>query len=101
MSVFRHVVMFRWADEADAGHVDAVAAGLDELVDLIPEIRAYRHGPDAGVNEGNYDYVVVGDFASRDDYVVYRDHPAHQALIRDLIAGRVAGRAAVQYEIGD
>jgi hypothetical protein len=99
--MFRHVVMFKWADDVDADHVAAVAAGLDGLVDAIPEIRSYRHGPDAGVNAGNFDYVVVGDFVSADDYVTYRDHPTHQAFIANLIAGRVADRAAVQYELGD
>ena len=48
-----------------------------------------------------FDYVVVGDFVSADDYVTYRDHPTHQAFIANLIAGRVADRAAVQYELGD
>ena len=45
----------------------------------IAEIRDYRFGPDAGINEGNFDFVVVADFESDDDYVVYRDHPVHRA----------------------
>jgi hypothetical protein len=98
--VFRHVVMFRWADGVDDMHVQAVGAGLDALVDAIPQIRRYHHGPDVGVNDGNFDYVVVGDFDSVEDYLVYRDHPVHLELIRTLIAGRVSERAAVQYEIG-
>ena len=97
--MLRHVVMFRWADDVDDGHVATVSAGLDELPAQIPEIVEYRHGSDAGINDGNYDYVVVGDFASADDYVVYRDHPVHRALIERLITGRVTDRAAVQYEI--
>lgn len=97
--MLRHVVMFRWADDVDDAHVAAVAAGLDELPGAIPEIVQYRHGPDVGINEGTYDYVVVGDFASADDYVAYRDHPVHRAFIERLITGRVTDRAAVQYEI--
>ena len=95
--MFRHVVMFRWADGVDESHVAEVARRLDELPGAISAIRAYRHGPDAGVNDGNFDYVVVADFDSADDYVAYRDHPAHAAFISDVIAGRVAERAAVQY----
>jgi len=87
------------ADHGDAADVAGVGAALDGLVEAIPEIGTYRHGPDAGVNEGNFDYVVVGDFASKDDYVVYRDHPEHQAMIKALIVGNVADRAAVQYEV--
>lgn len=98
--MIRHVVMFRWADDVDDDHVAAVTAGLDGLPAQIPEIVAYRHGPDVGINAGNFDYVVVGDFASADDYLVYRDHPEHRAFIERLIAGRVSDRSAVQYEIG-
>jgi len=98
---FRHVVMFTWGDDVEPSHSDAVGAALSTLPGLIPQIAAYHHGPDAGVNEGNFDYVVVADFASRDDYLLYRDHPEHQAVISAMIAGRVAARAAVQYDIAD
>ena len=95
--MFRHVVMFKWNDNVTAEHIDAVAAALDNLVETIPEIKGYRHGPDAGLSDQNFDYVVVGDFESPDDYIVYRDHPVHQQMIADLIAGRIATRSAVQY----
>jgi len=95
--MFRHVVMFRWADGVDDAHVADVARRLDELPQAISEITAYRHGPDAGVNDGNFDYVVVADFDSVEEYVVYRDHPVHAAFIAEMIAGRVTDRAAVQY----
>ncbi|MDH4278459.1 MAG: Dabb family protein [Acidimicrobiia bacterium] len=97
--MFRHVVMFKWADGVDADHVAAVAAGLDNLAATIEQIKQYRHGPDVGLSDQNFDYVVVGDFDSSDDYVVYRDDPVHKDFIAELIAGRVTERAAVQYEI--
>ena len=96
--MFRHVVMFKWTDDVDDAHVARVGEGLDQLARTIGEIRDYRHGPDAGINADNHDYVVVGDFDSAADYETYRDHPTHQELIRDLIAGRISARAAVQYE---
>lgn len=97
--MMRHVVMFKWADGVDVDHVAAVAAGLDDLAATIEQIKQYRHGPDIGLSDQNFDYVVVGDFDSADDYVAYRDHPVHQAFIAELIAGRITERAAVQYEI--
>ncbi len=97
--MFRHVVMFSWNETVDAAHVRIVASKLDALAALIPEILSYQHGPDAGVDSGNFDYVVVGDFASVEDYVVYRDHPDHRALIANYIAGRLISRSAVQYEL--
>jgi len=98
--MYRHVVMFTWNDDVDDAHVAATAAALDALVTTIPEIGDYRHGRDLGLAEGNSDYVIVGEFASIDDYVTYRDHPEHRRFIADHIAGRVSARAAVQYDAG-
>ncbi len=96
--MFRHVVMFKWNNDVDADHIAAVSAGLDNLAATIEQIKGYHHGADIGLNDQNFDYVVVGDFESADDYFVYRDHPVHQEFIAGLIAGRVGRRAAVQYE---
>ena len=89
--------MFKWNEDVTAEHVSSVAAALDSLVDGIPEIKGYKHGPDAGLSDQNFDYVVIGDFDSADDYIVYRDHPLHQQMIAELIAGRIVTRSAVQY----
>jgi hypothetical protein len=97
--VIRHVVMFRWAEEAPADAAERVAAALRTLPDAIPEIRRYDLGPDAGINEGSFDFVVVADFDDTASYLVYRDHPAHQRVIREVILPVVGQRAAVQYEV--
>lgn len=98
--MLRHVVMFRWADETDPQHPAVVAAGLDALPPQIDVIRSFRHGVDAGVVEGNFDYALVAEFDSIDDFVVYRNHPAHVAFVAANIAGHAKERAAVQYQVG-
>jgi hypothetical protein len=60
---------------------------------------SYQIGSDAGINEGNYDFVVVADFADRESYLVYRDHPYHLEIITETIRPIVADRAAVQYDL--
>lgn len=97
--MLRHVVMFRWSPEATDDGKAAVAAGLGQLPGAIPEIAGYRFGPDAGLAEGNWDFVVVADFADEAAYLVYRDHPVHQGLIAEKIAPIVVARAAVQHEV--
>jgi hypothetical protein len=98
--MIRHVVLFTWNAEMHESVLADVRAGLAELPLLIPEIADYRYGPDIGVNDGNADYAVVADFASRADYLVYRDHPDHKAFIAMLGAGGFVGsRNAVQFEI--
>jgi len=96
--MIRHVVMLRWNDTVTEAHVGVIGAALDALPATIPEIAEYRHGRDLRLAPTNFDYSIVGDFASVDDYLVYRDHPAHQQFIADHITGRVADRAAVQFE---
>ena len=98
--MFRHVVMFRWTDEVDAAHVASVEAALSELPASISSLRSYRFGADARVNDRNFDFVVTADFDDVDGYIAYRDHPDHLAMIDRLIKGRVAERAAVQFEAG-
>lgn len=95
--MLRHVVMFRFEDGTAAEDIAAVREALGGLPAAIPEIRAYRFGPDAGINDGNFEFAVTADFADEADYLVYRDHPQHRQVITELIAPHVAERAAVQF----
>ncbi|GAA0840505.1 Dabb family protein [Streptosporangium amethystogenes subsp. fukuiense] len=97
--MFRHVVLFTWTQEATDEQRARVAAELDKLPGAIAEIRSYILGTDAGVNPGNHQFAVVADFDSVDDYLVYRDHPLHQAVIAEYIKPILASRAAIQFEL--
>ncbi len=98
--MFRHVVLFTWKPEATPEQRQLVPAELRKLPELIAEFRGYDVGPDAGVNEGNYDFAVVADFDDRAGYLAYRDHPAHRAVVEKYITPIVSTRAAVQYRTG-
>ncbi|XRQ03573.1 Dabb family protein [Actinomadura welshii] len=98
MSGFRHVVMFRWVEGTTTGQQEEVAAKLGELPGVIEDIREYSMGADAGVNPGAYDFVVVAEFAGREGYLAYRDHPAHRAVVDEYITPITAERASIQYE---
>lgn len=97
---FRHVVMFKWAEDAPDDHVDRVRDGLNALPIEIEQIRGYVHGSDVGVSVGNYDYALVADFDNVADFRTYRDHPTHLLFIEEVIKGNVAERAAVQFQTG-
>jgi Stress responsive A/B Barrel Domain len=99
MSGFRHVVMFQWAEGTTTSQQDEVKAKLAELPAVIPAIGTLSLGTDAGVNPGNFDFVVVGDFAGKADYLAYRDHPAHRAVVDEYIKPILGARAAIQYEL--
>ncbi len=96
--MFTHVACFRWVDGTRPEQVETAVAALNRLPSLIPEIRDYLCGPDAGISEGNYDFAVVSTFDNRDGYMLYADHPEHQRVIAEFIRPHVAVRVAVQFE---
>jgi hypothetical protein len=96
--MFRHVVLFRWAEGVTGEQQRAIAAELAGLPAKIPVIREYRVGPDAGLSPANYDFAVVADFDDAGGYLAYRDHPAHRAVVDTRITPILAERVAVQYE---
>lgn len=93
----RHVVLFTWVDGVTPAQIDALKQGLAGMPALIPHIRDYRFGADLGINPGNAAFAVVADFDSTDDYLAYRDHPAHRELIATYVTPIVASRLAVQF----
>jgi hypothetical protein len=99
--VIRHVVMFRFEDSVTEAQIAELSSALDALPASIPEIVTYRHGPDLGLGPANFAYAVTADFEDVAGYTTYRDHPDHQRFIAEHITGRVAERAAVQFELGD
>ena len=96
--MFRHVVLFTWADGVPGDHVQALMAALAKLPAEVGTVREFRAGPDAGLGPANRDFAVVADFDDADGYLVYRDHPAHRAVVERYITPFVTERAAVQYE---
>jgi Stress responsive A/B Barrel Domain len=96
VSGVRHVVTFTFREEVTPEQITAMTEGLSTLPGQIPEIRDYRFGPDLQINDGNHQYAVVADFDSVDEYLVYRDHPAHLAVIAARIRPIITSRVAVQ-----
>lgn len=99
--MFRHVVLFRWAESATEEQKQRARDAVASLPGQIPEIRRFVFGSDAGLAEGNYDFALVADFAGEAGYRTYANHPVHQAVLRDVIRPVLAERAAVQYVVSD
>lgn len=92
-----HVVLFRWQPGTPPEAVAALGAALDAMVPLVPTIRSYRHGPDLGVGDGNWDYALVATFEDTDGFRAYRDHPAHVAVVEEHVRPILAEVARVQF----
>ncbi len=95
--MLRHVVLLRWVPGASAEQRRAVTDGLARLPRVVPEIRGYRFGADAGISPGNWDLAIVADFEDTEAYLRYAAHPAHRSVITEQIAPILSERTAVQH----
>lgn len=89
--------MFRWNEGVSDEHVAAASVALEALKSQIPVIRSSVHGPDLGVVAGNFSYGATMQFDSVDDFISYREHPAHVEFVATYLTGFVSERAAVQF----
>jgi hypothetical protein len=93
-----HVVAFRWKPGVPEGQVESNKAKLVEFAGSLSEVRSYRCGSDVGVSDmANFDFAIVAEFDSVDDWRVYDKHPRHEE-IRAGMREWIEARAAVQYE---
>jgi hypothetical protein len=98
MGALTHVALFTWKVGATEQDLDALRDGLSTLPGLIPEIKRFRFGPDAGLNAGNAQFAVVAEFDDVEAYRVYADHPVHRDVIARLVTPLVERRVAIQFE---
>lgn len=81
--------------EGDTGKQrQAIIDKLCEVPGAIPQIRAFRVGPDAGLEQKkSFDIAIVGDFASESDFRAYLKHEGDMGVISS-----VAERVDVQFD---
>jgi len=95
--MLRHVVMMQLSNETTDADISAIIDELEALPGVIPEIRGYSVGRDAGLIEGNYQLVVVGEFDDEEGFARYSSNDDHQAVIAERIRPFMTSRSAVQY----
>ncbi len=91
-----HVVLVTIAEGTAEERVEALVDGLRALPAEIPEIGEYQVGRDLGLAEGNAEVAIVARFASPEDLATYIAHPAHQAVVRDLLEPISPSRLRIQ-----
>ena len=98
--MLRHVVLLRWKPEMPAAQVQAIAAALRSLPEVVPTIRSYACGSDLGLGgDANASFAIVADFDDEVGWRVYDEHPAHEAARADLIRPWIAERTLAQFEV--
>jgi Stress responsive A/B Barrel Domain len=95
--MIRHTVLFKWTTEATDEQKQAVAAELSTLPPIVPSIRGFVIGADAGLATGNFDFAVTADFDDEAGLAAYREDPVHRDIIARTIAPITEQRVAVQF----
>jgi hypothetical protein len=93
-----HVALFTWKPGTTAQQIQELTDALTSLPALIPDIRSFRVGPDAGVSPGNDAYAVVAELDDLDAYRRYAADPRHRDVIDRLVMPILGTRHAVQLE---
>ena len=96
--MIRHTVLFSWKPAATDEQKLQAATELAKLPSIIPSVRAFASGPDAGLAPGNFDFAVSADFNDKTGFFAYRDDPGHREVIQRYILLITAQRVAVQFE---
>ncbi len=96
--MIRHTVLLS-LDGAGEEAISTVIEELRALPALIPEITRYSVERDLGLQAGTAHVVIVGDFASADDYRTYSAHPEHVRVIDDHIRPHMTGLLRAQVEL--
>jgi hypothetical protein len=95
--VFTHIAMFRIRPDVEEAEIERVRGRLLELPGLVPGVKTFSVGRDAGISDGNWDMVVVAGFDDEAGYRAYAAHPDHHPVIMEVRA-IIAERAGIQFE---
>ena len=99
--MFKHVVMWKLKNEAEgrtkAQNAKILKEKLLALKPLINEIISMSCGEDVLKTGASYDFALVTDFESEDDFLVYRDHAEHKK-VGEFVGAVTCARVCVDFE---
>ena len=89
--------MFRWKKSVRDSTIDTLHEALRDMRKRIGGIVNFTFGDDACGGRDSYDFAVVADFASYDDFMQYSRHPRNRELSMKLLAPMIRERASAQF----
>ena len=93
-----HVVLIGLKEGVADTDLQAAIDGYVALPDDIPEMRSADAGRDAGLSPNSADLALVSTFDSADDFLTYREHPAHQTYAQERVMPIATTFTVIQYE---
>lgn len=97
--MIKHVCLINFNDQYKPENLPGVIDAYNALPALIPQIKSFEIGADAGLLEGNADLVVVGEFASGEDFQAYSVHRAHTDVILPVLGHLMESYNTAQYSV--
>lgn len=84
--LLRHVVLFKFKDDASEQDVQKVVDAFKALPDKISEVHSFECGTDNSPEKlaDGFTHCFLVTFKSEDDRAAYLPHPAHQAFVEVL-----------------
>ena len=86
-SVLRHVVLFKFKEDATKAQIDNVVEEFGKLPKKINEIHDYEWGTNNSPekHDKGHTHCFLVTFKSEEDRDAYLPHPAHQAFVKVLL----------------
>ena len=79
-----HVVLVQPKENTTSAQMETLVEQACALKELIPAIQSIQVGKNVGRLTQGYTYGLIAQFASEEKLKEYLEHPAHQALAREL-----------------
>jgi len=95
--VIRNVVLIKLKAGTSPENVERLVNELQGL--QIPGLINISTGTDAGLREGNMDFVIVVDLEDEAAYRIYDEDAEHNRIRRDLVAPITERVERIQYKI--
>jgi hypothetical protein len=95
--VIRNVVLLKLKAETPPEQVERLVNELQGL--QIPGLINISTGTDAGLREGNMDFVIVVDLEDEAAYRIYDEDAEHNRIRRDLVAPITERVERLQYRM--
>lgn len=98
--MIKHIVLFKFkASGQKETQMQEIKNQLEQLVDIIPELKEIHIGININPNE-KWDLILEALVENWSDLDLYAKHPAHQHIINTYIAPIKEDRACVDFQVG-
>lgn len=95
--MLKHIVLFKFKAVSDkTERMQEIKTELEKLTTIIPELQKIRIGLNHNPKE-QWDMSLEAEVANMQDLETYANHPAHQQIVKTMIAPIKENRACVDY----